>query len=244
MVLAWLTAVLCDNGVNAYYEERSRIKAFSPIDPAYSLGDRPYNSNTCWLYDAQDRTPIHIQYLNHFEKYYGPLKVDWEKRDHVPVKYHDIHTPAVDVALNTRTGKFTLYKWWPYFPELKRMLIRARITFVDMDLDWRETYGIKGLNYVKRAKLYVGLDTGMAHYVSMFANGKALIINGGYVDFEYWSTPYDYEVLQIEDMPCRPCLLNKITKRDEGRVCEHGQRCMREISPKMVFDRIIERLEG
>ena len=84
----------------------------------------------------------------------------------------------------------------------------------------------------------------MAHYVSRFANGKALIINGGYVAFEFWSHPYDFEVIQLsdEDLPCRHCLLNKHARQNENKVCENNQRCTREISAKMVFDKIEERL--
>jgi len=246
LVMGWVAAVLQDNGVLAYLEQRDRQKQWTPIDPNIALNDRVPDITSKWYYinDHRDRTPAHLQYIRYWSQFYGALKVDWVKRNHVPVKYYDIPVQKVDVALNTKTGKFTLYKWWPYFSELKQMLKKAKISFIDLDADWRETYGIRCLNYVKRASLYVGLDTGMAHYVSKFANGKALIINGGYVEFEYWSHPYDFEVLQIEDMPCRPCILHKNSRKFEGKVCEHNQRCMREISPAMVFNRIVERLNG
>ena len=247
LIMTLVAAVLQDNDINAYFEERPRLGTFSPIYPDIALRNRDYKYKASWSYDPKDRTPIHLQYIRHFEQYYGSLKVDWEKRNHVPVKYYE--TPevrAVDVVLNTHTGKFTRYKWWPFFPELKQMLRKAKISFIDLDACWRETYGIKGLNYVRKAKVYLGLDTGMAHYVSRFANGKALIINGGYVAFEFWSHPYDFEVIQLsdEDLPCRHCLLNKHARMYENKVCEYNHKCMREISPEMVFNRIEERLNG
>ena len=54
------------------------------------------------------------------------------------------------------------------------------------------------------------------------------------------------EVIQLsdEDLPCRHCLLNKHARMYENKVCEYNQRCMREISPEMVFNRIKERLDN
>jgi len=247
LVMTWVAAVLQDNGINAYFEERPRLGHFSPIDPDIALRNRDYKYKASWSYDPKDRMPIHLQYIRHFEQYYGPIEVDWKKRNHVPVKFYEIpETRSVDVVLNTHTGKFTRYKWWPFYPELKKMLRNAKISFIDLDENWKLTYGIKCLNFVKRAKLYIGLDTGMAHYVSRFANGKALIINGGYVAFEFWSYPYDFEVIQLpdEDLPCRHCLLNKHARQYENKVCEFEHRCLREISPEMVFNIIEERLNG
>jgi len=245
MMIAWFVTILRDNGVNAYFIERPRLGRLSPIDPAITLRDKSSKYNVYWKADAHDQTPIHLQYIRHFEQYYGPLKVDWEKRNHVPVKYYEISKiPAVDVVLNTKTGNFTMYKLWPYFPELKILLRKAKISFIDLDKDWKETYGIRCLNYIRKAKLYIGLDSGMSHYVSRFANGKALIINGGYVTFKFWSHPYDFEVIQVEDLPCGHCLLNKYQGKVNNRFCEYDQRCMREISPEQVFNRIEERLNG
>ena len=81
----------------------------------------------------------------------------------------------------------------------------------------------------------------MAHYVSRFANGKAMILNGGFVTFNFWANLYDYEHIHVEDVPCRPCYLNYLDV-ENGKGCEYNNRCMGEITVDMVLSRIRERL--
>ena len=181
-----------------------------------------------------------MQYITHYSDLFErPLKI---YRNYIPVKYYEIpEVRQVDVVFNKNTGPYTPYKKWPYFDELCKLFDQHKITHINLDRDWRETYGIKCLNYVRKAKVYLGLDTGMSHYVSRFANGKALIIQGGFNYFERWSWLYDYEAIQIEDMPCRPC---RILKKDvkQGNKCPYDNRCMKEIDPQWVFDKVCERL--
>lgn len=163
-----------------------------------------------------------------FAELLKPLKV---KVRTAPVKYVDIPgIPAVDVALNTQIRVSTEYRQWPYFGELKQLLTQVGISFVDLDAN--KYYGIAALNYIKKARLYVGMDTGMSHYAASTAAGKALILQSGYNTPEYWST-YDYEYAFLP-LGCAPCF--RIGN------CSYGHRCMRELGLEFVFNLIQDRM--
>ena len=90
--------------------------------------------------------------------------------------------------------------------------------------------------------MYLGLDTGTSHYVSKFANGKALIIQAGFNLFNWWAYTYDYDMITAE-VKCslRPCFLNmKYIKKGEG--CPYDVRCMKQITVKKVFYEVRKRL--
>ena len=244
LVMGWVTQVLVDNGIKAVFQQHERIARFAPLAcPVLDLRRLPkkYQKHR-WLYNGKtDSTPIQVQYLNHYSELFETDLIVY--KNYVPVKFYE--TPEVrqvDVVINTRTGNYTPYKRWPYFKELFKMFKNHCITWMNIDHDWRETYGIRGLNYVKKAKLYLGLDTGMSHYVSQFANGKALIINSGFTpSFEFWAWPYDYEYIEVKDLPCKGCLINKHDIK-QGTVCSYGHRCMYEIKPQQVFEKVVSML--
>jgi hypothetical protein len=177
------------------------------------------------------------QNLERASKWFGKEFI--VKRDHIPVVFEEMDVPNVDVALNTKTSLYTPYKLWPHLNELKIEMAKLGITYYDLDAS--ETYGIECLNIVKRAQIYLGLDSGMSHYVSRFANGKSLILNGGFVTFNFWAYLYNYEPIQVEDVSCRPCYINRFHVED-GKGCEYNNRCMGEITIDMVFNKICERL--
>ena len=242
LILGWMTQTLVDNGIKALFQQHARMARWAPLGCPV-LDDRwlpkKYKKHR-WLYQRSDDASIHMQYLTHYSNLFEkPLKI---YKNYIPVKFYE--TPEVrqvDVVVNTNTGNYTPYKKWPYFQQLFQMFKEHGITWINIDRDWRETYGVRGLNYVKKAKVYLGLDTGMSHYVSKFANGKALIIHGGFVHFNRWAWLYDYEPIQIEDLPCRPCRITKHEIR-QGIKCEYNNRCMKDITPQMVFEKVCERL--
>jgi len=242
LVLGWMVQTLIDNGIKALFQQHDRMAKLSPLGcPTvdYRWLPKKYKKYR-WFYTYEDKASIHIQYLVHYSNLFEqPLKI---YRNYIPVKYYEIpEVRQVDVVMNTQTGPYTPYKKWPYFKELCQMFDKHHITHIDLDRDWRETYGIKCLNYVRKAKVYLGLDTGMSHYVSRFANKKALILQGGFNYFHRWSWLYDYEPIQIEDMPCKPCtILKKDVKKGMG--CQYKNRCMKDIDPKLVFEKVCERL--
>jgi hypothetical protein len=158
----------------------------------------------------------------------------------VPVIYNDIqNVPTVDVVMCTQTGNWTPYRQWPYFDELKELFKKEDITYIDLNEEG--IFSVKLLNYVNRCKLYLGLDTGTSHYVSQFANNKALIIQGGYVTFDFVFHAYHYDHIQIEEMPCSPCFINKNhIERNEG--CEFNHKCMMNLSSEVVFEEVRKRI--
>lgn len=118
--------------------------------------------------------------------------------------------------------------------------MKDKISFID--LAEKPIYGIEYLNYVNKAKLYVGLDTGPSHYISQFMRNRCLIIHGGFVTFEYVFSLYGYDRIQIEDMPCRPCFLSW-QQIAAGNKCKYCNKCMMEIDPSVVMDKIREMLK-
>ncbi len=151
--------------------------------------------------------------------------------DHVPVKFAlDTSARSCDVAMVTETGWWTPYRNWPYFRELKEMLAAAGIFCIDLSSE--RIRGNRALNVVRNCKLFLGLETGVSHYVSRFANGKALILQSGYTPFGYWAGVYDYQCLKFP-VVCSPCW-----KR--SGCLDH--RCMVELPAEQVLCAIRERL--
>lgn len=244
LIMGWVTQVLVDNGIPALFQQHDRMARLSPLAcPTLDRERLPekYRKHR-WLYNGRaDSTPIHVQYLNHYSQLFEKELTVY--KHYVPVKFYKIpEVRQADVVVNTRTGKYTPYKKWPYFKQLFELFKKNGITWINLDRDWRQTYGIRGLNYVKKAKLYLGLDTGMSHYVSRFANGKALIIQSGFTpSFEFWAWPYDYEYIEVKDLACKGCLINKHDIK-QGIECRYNYRCMAEITPEQVFKKVVSML--
>ena len=164
-----------------------------------------------------------------------------QHHDHsyIPVTFHDSpDIPAFDVVMNTATGPWAPYRDWPYFDELKQLFNANGISFIDLNKN--KMFGHRCLNYVKNARLYLGLETGMSHYVSRFANSKALILQSGFCPFIYWAYPYNYDCLKV-DVNCerRPCFINR---EDMAKGIKCDNRCMKQMTAEMVFEAVRRRL--
>jgi len=236
--ISLFTHILNDNGIPSMFDEHRNVRGLLDV-PIFRHGEE-YRDwfKWGWRYELND-VPIMRQMVDRASEYFNKEVIIQKQRDHIPVIFEEMDVPEVDVTLNTKTGPWCPYKLWPYFDELKVKMEELGITYYD--LDGNETYSIECLNIVKKSKLYVGLDTGMAHYVSKFANGKTLIMNGGFVSFHFWAFLYDYEPIQVEDVSCRPCYINRNHVK-EDKVCKYDNRCMKEITVDMVLSRICERL--
>ena len=132
--------------------------------------------------------------------------------------------------MNTVTGYWTVNKNYPYFPQLKELFEKKNITYID--LDEHKIRNVEALNYIKKCKVYLGLDTGMSNYASAFANGKGYILQSGFNSPNFWSI-YDYEYI-MNLQPCSSCFLRKS--------CPNNNVCM-EIPPEEVLNRIKNRLD-
>jgi len=150
--------------------------------------------------------------------------------DSVPVIYKEItEIKGVDVSLVTKSAPFAPYRDWPYFDELKNLFKENNISYIDLTKENIKNFEF--LNYVKKSKVYLGLETGSSHYASSLIKDKGFIIQSGYCNFEYWAAHYNYKKIEHR-MHCAPCW--------KRRDCEEEHKCMTEISPKQVLN-IIKR---
>jgi hypothetical protein len=222
------TRILCDNGIDAVLKLTGRSDIYSLFDcPNYN---RDYRRAKRFQFSYEDnRSQNFIKTA--IEKFRERYKILVSlTRTTVPVHYTEMNIQPVDIVLGTKTGGWTRYRNWPYWERFKEMLNDNKLSFIDLDKN--EIRGMACLNYVKHCKAYVGLDTGMSHYVSSVAGGKTLILQSGFNKFEHWST-YDYKYLSYS-VPCSPCNLQK--------GCPISHECMVKLTPEMVFKSLTEML--
>ena len=238
LILAWVTQVLNDNDIPAVLHEKRRIKGLvdcATIDPLKP--DRKKFTKYSADYTLTDGS-MHYQHIRKFSKWLGKKITTTLK--HIPVTFEEISgIPAVDVVMCTKSGTWSPYRDWPYFKELKKKFDRVGISYYDLNAN--KCYGHECLNYVKNCKLYLGLETGTSHYVSKFANGKALIIQSGFAYPDFWALPYDYEFIS-QPVDCSPCWLNKKDKAN-GQGCKFYHKCMKDIKSEIVFRKVIKWLK-
>lgn len=152
-------------------------------------------------------------------------------RHHVPpVRFEPVPQESLDVAIWPNCGEFSRYRQWPYWDDLYDLLNSAHIRWRNMLADGLRDQQV--LNCVYHSKLYVGLETGVSHYVSAVAR-QGLIIQSGYAQPEFWSPYKQYDFIEVRQ-PCSPCWLR------EGCHLDHA--CMTNIPATRVFDEILRRL--
>jgi len=234
-ILAGMFAVILnDNG----------IAAMIPNNKAYALVDCPH-------------TPLPITRFNYYQIMLEPRPtVNWLQnninifrnhkgieqeikitRNFIPVLFEPLpDIPNVDVAINSQVGRWSSVRMWPGFDELKEMFTATGISFVD--LAEVKAMNNVALNYVNNAKVYLGLETGISHYVSMVAAGKGIILQSGFTRHEYWGN-YNYTYL-MADMPCAPCGISTM----EGQECENDHLCMKDLSVRRVYYYVLDKLVG
>jgi hypothetical protein len=229
LLAATLVAILRDQGIDAvYWDDRSWLRALVDV-PIRGGSDR----RMAWRFDyapenTWDGRSIMQKALHNFCAWSGERDL-LLTRHLVPVKFQDEpNLPQIDVSICPTTSSPTSYRNWPFFPQLKALL--------DADgIRWLDVSGLRGnqcLNQVKKSRLYLGLETGMSHFVSSVVS-SGLIIQSGYSNINHWST-YGYEAIW-RDVPCRNCFLRK--------GCPHELRCMCDVPPEEVHRRILSILQ-
>lgn len=237
LILSRLVNILQDNGINVFFKEGRKTQGLIENSFPITYDDKNYNL-LAWDYDIKIKKSIMQQYIEKAENYFN--KRIQITKDYIPVKYYDIsEIGSFDVILHSKTGNWTPYRNWAYFTELKILLKRNKITA--LDLAEYPIYGIKYLNYVNKSKLYVGLETGPSHYISQFMRGRCLILQGGFSTYDFWASSYGYEHLEI-DIECKPCFINWENILN-GKKCQFCNKCMMNIDPIVVFDKIKEMLK-
>ena len=194
-------------------------KHYSTYDCEFRWG-HPDNDSIQPLGNFMDR------FIVNFNKNFHTNAKRVFKKNYIPVKFkEDKKVESFDVVICSNTKPYIPYRKWSRFPQLKKLLKKMNISYKDIT----DTRDYECLTYIKRSKVYLGLETGMSHYVSQYANGKGVIIQSGYCNPNHWSI-YDYEFIQ-NHTSCEYCY-----KRSG---CENNHECM-NISPERVLS-VLER---
>ena len=234
LLAAWVVNVLNFNHIPAVLCAPPRIKKLIN-SKMWNPRDHSSNFTVARLNRAKRKDPnftILTDLLNSFIKKSKEnitlAEIDIENAPHPVIYRDDPSIKGCDVCLVTQSGPWTPYRNWPHFNELKSLLIEDGVTFIDLSQE-----GIKEnnfLNYVKKSKIYLGIETGASHYAAPHLGGKGLIIQSGYCDFDYWAAHYNYQPIE-HPVECAPCW------KRQG--CEYDHKCMRKISAQKVYEKIM-----
>lgn len=92
---------------------------------------------------------------------------------------------------------------------------------------------------IKRSKVVLTNDSSPIHIASAFKNTKIIALFGPTVkEFGFFPWSQNSEVLEVSDLPCRPCGIHG------GNKCPKGHfKCMLDIKPEEVFYKILAALK-
>lgn len=232
LLAAQTTAILIDAGINALWHDDSPDMLALCDVPKYN-GELPA-INWWWHYSPEhywDGRSFIRKALDNFAADFRTEAIP-ETRRFVPVHYVD--DPAiegVDVAICSSCGHWSKYREYPWMSAVKQELDRRGIKWVDMSE--RGIVGNDALNLAKKSRLYLGIDTGMSHYVAGVVR-KGLILQSGFSNPALWAPRYGFDFLSVK-VECGNCFLSS--------GCQHGHRCMTTMSPKDVAEQIEQRVK-
>lgn len=92
----------------------------------------------------------------------------------------------------------------------------------------------KVISYVKRAHMFVGNDSAIAHIAGV--SGIKTFVIYGYTRY-YHTAPYGAEVIRL-DLPCSPCYNFAKGELAVPKECKYNIACLRNITEDMVWDKI------
>lgn len=228
---SFFTHILNDNNISSFFDEKNfNFKNFN----CNYLQDSNYIDYEFQYENKKFSNIIQIA----IEKFKLKFNIDKEIkiiRDYVPVNYKEIETiKQVNIVLVTKSGHWAPVRDWPYFKELKKKLEEKNISFIDVTQ--QNIIDFEFLNYVKKCKVFVSLETGASHFASQFINkNNSIVIQSGYCDDSFWNY-YKYDVIKY-DTECKWCFT-------QHKMCNKGHKCMREISVDLILNKIMEKLEG
>lgn len=170
-----------------------------------------------------------------FNKIINELNIKITIKDPFPPVIHttDDRIPSVDIVMTTNCGKWNTIRRWPFFAELKQLLDNKNIAYID--LDERKLRGNECLEYVRKCKIYLTLETGTTCYVSQFSQYKTIFLQSGFIDHKVLFGKYWHH--DVISSPCEysPCHKNKCNYLPDDK---YHHMCMRNISPEIVMDKI------
>jgi len=221
---------LNDSGIEAFIDKNFSIKEL--IDCKNESTNKDIVIYNFVYFNDKSKTIMQTA----FEKFKQVFLIDiniQNKRDFIPIKFiEDENVQQVDVVLVTKTSKWAPVRDWPFFDELKSKLDALNITWIDCSrLAIKDN---KFLNYVKKCKVFVTLETGASHYASQLVNkNNSLIIQSGYCLNTFWNS-YNYDVISYKT-ECNNCFVI-------GVPCPFEHECMKKISADSVLVRILEKI--
>lgn len=241
-----MSAIIADimraAGYNVFFY--SKLKGFNDLVRSVRVDRVFLEYDYVFFYDvARYSLPLqdlgHTHYIDAFFEFNDlPLRYEGQQADVVTAKFA---IPAVDVAMNTRCGEFSNKRAWPYFRDLKRLFENNGITYFDLDslpfAYCEPQISMKALSIVESASMYLGLDSGMSHYVACVAK-RGLIIQSGYSYFDNWCKYPQYEYIEIE-IPCKPCWISEV---NPGKCPLAENACMQLLDPECVLERVKQML--
>lgn len=210
---------------NKGYDAYSKINPWSNlVDPSFSSGRRRSGDiEICLPYDGH--APIFEQWTKRIFSKTG-IKINRnEIVPYAPTVDMDIDVPLFDIVMVSETSNFTPYRNWNGFADLKSLLTESSLSWID--LSEKKIKNILCLNYVKKCRVFVGLESGVSHYVAEYAANKGIIIQSGYSYPGYWG-PYGYRFIE-NNVPCSGCFLLS--------GCSNNHECM-NIPAKTVLSSI------
>lgn len=234
LLVAWTVNILNFNNINCsfgelekivnckdFYKQNADTKKTKIVLSRTKKTDPRFTILTDLIYSFLQQSKININLDN----------IDIKNAPH-PIIYKDMpDIKSVDVAMVTKTGPWTPYRNWPYFDKLKELFRKNNISYIDLSEE--KVKNFEFLNYVKKSKIYLGLETGASHYAAPFIGDGGLMIQSGYCAFDYWAAHYNYQKIE-NPIRCAPCWKRK--------GCEYEHKCMTEISPDLVLKTIIKDL--
>lgn len=159
------------------------------------------------------------------------------------------------VAIAPGSKWFT--KKWPleYFNEVIKLLLKDNVKvviiggkdelFLNIEthkniIDLRgKTTLLELAEVLKRVEIVLTNDSSPIHIASAFSKTTILAIFGPTVkEFGFFPWSRNSEVLEIEELACRPCAIHG------GNKCPKGHfKCMLEIKPEKVYEKILQKLK-
>jgi hypothetical protein len=240
LMTAHFVHILNQNGIQAVYEGDAIHLVACPTSDSVPADTRFIE----WEFDYElltDRRQSIIDFnLNTFARQFRSVLGDRQfvvDRLGIPLRYRDIASIAgADVAMVTKSSDFAPIRNYPFFRELKQRLTANGITF--LDLTEQGLIDLDCINAVVKSKIYWGLETGVSHLVSsLIDESNSLILQGGHSTEAFWAKYYRFDFMSVH-LDCAPCGLRNLDQ------CSNGHRCLTELTPQWVCERVIAKLDG
>lgn len=227
ILAGFFTTILNDNGIEAYFfDEDPNIGALLDVPLWDGTSNYEWWRFNYRIEHAWDGRGILRKAIDNFRNDFSIISNIQCTRSAVPVRYDpDPLPPTYCVSMCLDSGHWSPYRSWPYKIQLQAALSAAGISWIDLKNP--ALLGADLLRQVAATQLFLGVETGVSHFVSSVVK-KALIIQSGYSNIDFWSV-YKFDYMAI-DCACKNCFLR--------RGCPHDNLCMTEITVEQVLERI------